>query len=299
MRFFQSFTFLLAGLLSCHNNSPQQQPSQDFVPQALFSDRISQGTLQNNDITEASGLAASRTYTGGLWTHNDSGGESTVFLVGTKGEDIAKFTLEGVANIDWEEIDVCPFQNIPYIYVSDIGDNSKNRSHCTIYRFAEPKITNTIPTTGIIKQIDKIRFQYNDGSRDAETVMIDPTTQDIYVVSKREEKNRLYVIKYPYSLTDINIAQYVTAFPFILSTAGDISPSGNEVLIKNYANIFYWKRQNNESLVETLKRKPTALPYTLEPQGEAIAWKLDETGYYTVSEKQDDKPVNLYFYKRN
>jgi hypothetical protein len=41
-------------------------------------------------------------------------------------------------------------------------------------------------------------FQYPDGSRDAETLLLDPLTKDIYVISKREfEDIRVYRAPYP------------------------------------------------------------------------------------------------------
>ena len=51
-------------------------------------------------------------------------------------------------------------------------------------------------------------------------------------------------------------------------------------------------------LHEALTAEPIPLPYLPEPQGEAICWKADGGGYYTVSEEHDDIPAHLYFYPR-
>ncbi len=65
---------------------------------------------------------------------------------------------------------------------------------------------------------------------------------------------------------------------------GDISPSGLEILIKNYFSVFYWCRSAGEPLSMVLTNAPAIAPYLFEPQGEAIAWKADGNGYYTISE---------------
>jgi hypothetical protein len=40
------------------------------------------------------------------------------------------------------------------------------------------------------------------------------------------------------------------------------------------------------------------LPYQAEPQGEAISFAVNNSGYYTISEKALSSMVKLYYYKR-
>jgi hypothetical protein len=280
--------------MACANNKLQPQQ-----PTLLFSDRILQALITNKTLNEASGLAASFQNEQFLWTHNDSGGENKIFLLNQDGKDLAEFTIRGASNRDWEDMAVCRHQNISYIYVADIGDNNKVFPNYTIYKFKEPKLNNiTFLTNGVVEEIEKINFQYADGSRDAETLLVEPTTQDIYIISKRDAKSRLYVIRFPYSQTATNSAQFLAELPFSGAVGGSVSPSGKEVLIKNYGKVFYWKKANNENLETLLQTKPIELPYTAEPQGEAIAWKADETGYFTLSEAAGNLPQSLYFYQR-
>ena len=79
---------------------------------------------------------------------------------------------------------------------------------------------------------------------------------------------------------------------------GDISPDGTEVLLKSYVKVFYWRRQTGQSLVDLLQTEPTILPYMPEPQGEAIGFATDGSGYYTLSEAQSGLEPRLYFYRR-
>ena len=81
-------------------------------------------------------------------------------------------------------------------------------------------------------------------------------------------------------------------------TAGDISPSGSEILLKTYTTIYYWQRKMSQSIGEALTATPQILPYIPEPQGEAISWALDNSGYYTISEERYAIPAHLYFYPR-
>ena len=80
------------------------------------------------------------------------------------------------------------------------------------------------------------------------------------------------------------------------AVAGDIAPTGLEVLVKTYTSVYYWSRGSG---AETRFAHPSiTLPYAFEPQGEAIAWAADSSGYYTVSEEARSIPATLYFYPR-
>jgi hypothetical protein len=60
----------------------------------------------------------------------------------------------------------------------------------------------------------------------------------------------------------------------------------------------YYKRQPNQTIVQTLKNTYTSIPYVIEPQGEAVAFANDGSGYYTISEKGFSNSVKIYFYRR-
>lgn len=60
--------------------------------------------LQNRQIVEASGLAASVRGGDFLWLMNDSGGEPVLYLAGTDGSDRGSAKVEGAVNVDWEDL---------------------------------------------------------------------------------------------------------------------------------------------------------------------------------------------------
>lgn len=255
--------------------------------------------MKDKKIEEASGLAMSQVNDGYLWTHNDSFNDPDIFLVDKDLKIRLTCRLAGVSNRDWEDIAVGPGPEAgkSYIYLGEIGDNLAQYPVKVIYRFEEPVMTPDIKKL-TITQFDTIAFQLPDGKKDTETLMINPMSKDLYVVSKREKPVHVYALTYPYSVHDTLTAKDIATLPMTLTVAGGFSADGKEILLKNYKNIYYWKNDSNQPVEEVLKHKPMILPYEEEPQGEAIAWEKDGSGFYTLSEKKQGKKSFLYFYPR-
>jgi hypothetical protein len=272
-----------------------------------FNEAKDLGVIENTAIKEASGIVASYRNKGLLWTHNDSGDSNRIFSMDANGKGTREFFLEGVINRDWEAIGMANFTEGSFIYVADIGDNNANYSDYAIYRVPEPEITASTPKTNTLRNVQKISFRYPDGARDAEAFLIDQNTKDIFIISKREDKKRLYRLSFPQSYTLTTTAEFVQELTTFSTgtvqtayiTDATVSADNQEVIIKNYLQIFHWQRVNNETIPNALKRNPTILPYNIEPQGEGVCFAQDGSGYYTISEESNSKtPVKLYFYKR-
>ncbi len=256
--------------------------------------------IENETLNEASGIAASQYFNPLLWTHNDSGDKARLFALNASGGDIGTVTLAGVENRDWEDIAIGPgpVMDSSYIYIGEIGDNRAQYAIKYIYRFPEPQLNDKSRMIDrIITEVDRIAFRYPDGPRDAETLMIDPENRDIYIVSKREDQNRLYRLPYPQSTDTTIIAEMIRTLPLTSATAGDISSDGRHIVVKNYEYVYYWHREPGQSLGDALSASPKTLPYQQEPQGEALCWNRDVTGYYTISEQKSDQPVRIYYYE--
>lgn len=251
--------------------------------------------VEEKAINEASGIAASLRTPGLLYTHNDSGGAAALYVLNKIGLMPARIILPGARNRDWEDIAVArdPQSGTPHIYIGDIGDNQAQYSSCTIYRFPEPAITDTLLK---VTRIESIEFAYEDGPRDAEAMFIDPRSGDIFIISKREERSGIYRIPHPQSTTLLNVAERIGSLPYNWVTAADISPSGKYILVKTYSSINRYARGPGESIGEALQGKCRSLKYLLEEQGEAVAWDSRGKGYFTISERLGATPVNLYYY---
>lgn len=173
------------------------------------------------------------------------------------------------------------------------GDNGNANSSCTIYRFPEPS-----KTTDTVKIYDRIVFQYPDGAHDAEAFLVDDISRDIYIITKRDKASRVYRLPGSYSTSATNMLEFVTELSYNGVTGATISPDGRDILLKTYTKIFYYSRTPGITISQALKTTPDMAPYRLEPQGEAICFSSDNSGYYTLSEKGISTSVSLYFYKR-
>lgn len=283
-----------------------------FTIAPKFKPRKNLGQIESSTINEASGLVASRITEGVLWTHNDSGGEPEVYAISNEGYTLATFKLNGIKhpaskndniiNRDWEDIAIGPGpkDETDYLYVGDIGDNNAIYGTYFIYRIEEPYIEVDQDSSHITSNtVETIAYKYEDGARDAETMFVDPNSGDIYIVSKREDSVGVYILEYPHSTSEVLTAQKVATLPFTSAVGGDISPEGDEIIIKNYLQIFYWSVGEDESIASALKRIPAILPYTPEPQGEAVCFDPENLGYYTLSEEPlATLQSSLYLYER-
>ncbi|MBK7649668.1 MAG: hypothetical protein IPJ20_01470 [Flammeovirgaceae bacterium] len=205
--------------------------------------------------------------------------------------------LANINNRDWEEITIGagPEPDKRYLYVGDIGDNDARYPYKIIYRFVEPELNGDKLT---ISEFETFVIQLSDGVRDTEAMMMDPLSNDFFILSKREDSIRLYQLPYPWPVGDTLNAELKSTLPFFNVVAADISADGSEVLLKNYDQIYYWKRSDHEPIPELLQKEATILNYNPEPQGESIAWKLNGNGFSTLSETVKDFKGKLLYYKR-
>jgi len=288
------FVFMLALSAACSSRKiDQDELAHDFLPGQRLAE------LKDPRLTEVSGLASSAANPGYLWAHNDSGNPNEIFLIDEKLDIKLTCTLGMVENRDWEDIAVGPGPDPKksYIYLGEIGDNEAKYPHKYIYRFEEPKFKKG-DTTQTIVSFDTITFSLAGKQKDTETLMLDPRTKDLYVISKREQPVFIYRLKYPYSTHDTLTAEEVGSLPLTQIVAGDFSVDGREILMKAYNFVYYWTIPPGQTVLEALKQKPEELPYEKEPQGESITWARNGSGYYTTSELNKGKKSFLIFYSR-
>jgi hypothetical protein len=242
------------------------------------------GTVNTAAIAEASGIAASKALPGCFWTHNDSGNKPEVFLLDGTGKLLSVISLNAVRNRDWEDIaeGVGPTPGKQYVYVGNIGNNVLPVNTVQVYRFEAPVKT---PAQYASVTPHVLSLTYPDGARDAESLMIDPIGKSIYIISKREKQVSLYkAANLNFKNGDKVELQKVGTLPYTWITAGDISQDGHHIIIKNQEHIYYWHRNDNESVEAAMARPATELPYVPEKQGEALTFKTDNSGYITISE---------------
>jgi hypothetical protein len=266
-----------------------------------FGDRLDLGLVEFEAISECSGMAASQKNKDVLWVHNDSGDTNRVFALDTSGKHLGVFMIAGASARDWEDMALGPGpeEGQDYLYLGDLGDNGAQHDLKYIYRVPEPRVeANQSPAELTLDGTAIITFRYPDGRRDAETLMIDPRTKDLYVVSKREANVRVYYATYPQSTLETITLEHVVNLPLGGVVAGDISRAGGEILIKTYDAVYFWRRGPEQSVAQALLQAPAKVPYIIEPQGEAVCWHPEGRGYFTLSEEFQKTPAHLYFYPR-
>lgn len=253
------------------------------------------GIVRSPAIAEASGIAASKALPGHFWTHNDSGNKPEVYLLGNKGELVSTIHLEGTFNRDWEDIaeGAGPVPSKQYVYVGDIGNNVQVDPRTRILRFAAPAQE---PGQKANIKPDVLHVTLSDGARDAETLMVDPISHSLYIVSKREKAVGIYKANLNFKDGDKATFQKVGTVPYTWITAGDISQDGHHIVIKDKNHIYYWHRKQGETVEAAMAAPAVVLPYVPEKQGEGVTFRVDNSGYVTISEGKDPA-LNFYPHK--
>ena len=256
-----------------------------------FANALTNGMLNISGLSEVSGVAASRNNDNVLWVHNDSGHPAVAYAIDTQGRKLGIYNLPG--NVDNEDIAIGPgpITNVSYLYVGDIGDNSSNRSNIKIYQIPEPVVYArqfTNPAAITPKGSRTITLTYPDGARDAEAMFVDPVTGDFFILSK-EAISRVYTASKSQLDTNNSFAlTFLRSLSFNVPSAADISPSGNEIIVRqeNFARL--WIRAAGQSIDAAFSGTAITIPVVGtangEPNGEAIGYDSVGRGYFTLSD---------------
>lgn len=275
------------------------EPQVDSHYSSLFKPAVKTGIITDINLAEVSGMVASVKNESHFWVINDSGNHAKLYLINKKGETIHSWWIMGVNNTDWEDLAMKHDTQTgkSWILIGDIGDNYAIRKSINILEIEEPTFSD--PQDTVISLYKNYHFRYEDGPRDAETIMIDPNSSRVYVISKREKNVRIYGAPKQLAENDTMLLSFSSKLPFYNITSGDIAPDGNEILLKNYDAIFYWNSSHGNCMLSALSQEHELIRYTPEPQGESICWDRNGNGFYTLSEKSWAKNQVLYFFERD
>src|SRR5688500_1109582 len=255
-------------------------------------------TIKNQATTESSGLVASRTSPGAYWTHNDSGDAPFISAVDTRGGSLAVLRVNGAKARDWEDMAVGPGpqRNRSYLYLGDIGDNSHARSEIVVYRVPEPDLktadknsTKTRPRS--TEPAEAIRLKYPDGKPDAETLLVHPSTGNLYIMTKVAFANPvIYEATAPLrpattiTLKRIGEVRVPSLFGGAI-TGGSISPNGRRVALCDYFQGYELVLPaSSRNFNDIWKEKMIGFDLGQRKQGEAIAYRLDGNALLVTSE---------------
>ena len=305
-----SWLALISSLTACHSVASKREKQIANINAEDVSKNYQKpqivGKIESNEITESSGIVASRCNQNVFWTHNDSGDGAFIYAINAKGENLGTWKVAGAKNSDWEDIAI--FKNETgecFLYIGDIGNNERTKSELTVYRVKEPTVS------GANKNLSKknpsetesaeiIKFDYPDMRRDAETLLVHPQTGDVYVLSKSlSSASGVYKLAKNYDLTKTNrlekIADFtVPAFPNGLLTGGEISHDGKRVIVCDYFAAYEIILPDKaKSFDEIWREKPLIIELGERAQGEAVGYSVDGKSIFATSEKRNSPIIEV------
>ncbi len=248
-------------------------------------------------IREASGLAVSSRHNGFLWIVNDSGSAPDLHLVETGGTYRGKVNVPKAENTDWEDLASFTLEGKPFLLVADTGDNQGKRESCTLFVVGEPEL----PAAG--ESLDgrarlawAIRFHYEDGPRDCESVAVDASAGAVLLLRKRENPPALYRLPLkPADAGQVQVARRIgttqvpppadSLMPFGDQPTGlDITPDNSLAAVVTYAGVFLFPHKPGEDWQAAFARKPVLLAPHRLAQAESVAFAKDGNSLFAVSE---------------
>ena len=270
---------------------------------ASFDSGITAGSISFGALTEASGIASSARNPGVLWTHND-GSVGRVWAVSTNGARLATYDVNNVDDLEDIAVGPGPTPGVSYLYIGDIGGSQGTnvvRPDVQIVRIPEPAVDlawASDPRTPNFNGRDNFTLVYPDGSFDAETLLVDPLTSDVWVVTKEIGVARFYRANLNAVPDDGTVLmEFVRSVAFHEASAGDISADGTQIVLRRENTAALWLRCDGEPLNNSLARGSVGIPVIgqpTEPNGEGLAFLRDGTGYVTISEGTN---AAIYFFR--
>jgi len=263
------------------------------------------GRIEDPLLSEASGLAVSRSSDQRLWTINDSGGEAALYMVNERGRYLGRVEVTGAANFDWEELATFSYEGRPHLLIADVGDNPGQRLSVTLYIVEEPAFDGPRPPLNARVPVRWIQeFVYEDGPRDCESVAVDPDTGKVLLISKRTEPPVLYelplgpeyagqrlVARRIASVTGLPVPMDKEKLPnnrfgkfSFQNTALDISSDGRSAAILTYGATWLFERNFDEDWASAFARDPKLIATPFMVQAESLAFTPDGRSLFITSE---------------
>jgi hypothetical protein len=255
------------------------------------------GTVEPSELDALSGLAVSRSQPEIVFVHNDHD-RPVVYALDLQGNLHARITLTGAMSTDIEDIAVGPCGAQTCVYLADVGDNAASRNEYGILRFVQPMVPATAGTTAMTATFERFRFTYEDGSHNAESLMVGPDGT-IYIVTKLAPGSGgkvtatgpSSVYKLPASITTSAVAQATKVATLTVPASGELAasaaaahPCGQGFLLRTYDRVYEFLAPNGGSFEAAFSAKPTVVAMPSEPQSEGIDYRADGRGFITSGE---------------
>ncbi|WOJ96879.1 hypothetical protein R0137_16775 [Congregibacter brevis] len=275
-----------------------------FGPESAMTEMIAE--LDYGVLPEASGLAVSGVDSRRLWLINDSGGRSELVALGLDDNRFLRVNVLDTPNRDWEDLETFDYKGTPWILVADVGDNAARRQYVSLYFFPEPSVEDTE-----VKVQTTIELSYPGGPRDVESVAVDPRTNTLYLLSKREALPKLFALTLPaldkaeaYQLQATLVGE-VRSIPaptveelqrfskygkFRSQPTGMAHvPDGSGIALLTYGNTYFAALNEERDWLAALNESLCPVPRPELKQAESIA--ADTQGRFYVTSEGRSAPV--------
>jgi hypothetical protein len=255
------------------------------------------GNVQASALNALSGIAVSRQQPEILFAHNDHD-RPVVYAIDREGREHAQIVLTDAPATDIEDIAVGPCGAEVCIYLGDVGDNNATRSEYAILRFVAPMVPAAPGSNPVTATYDRFRFTYEDGSHNAEGLMVAPDGT-IYVVTKLAPGSGgsvaatgpSSVYRLPRSITSDSVAVAAKVATLPVPKSGEAAasavaahPCGLGFLLRTYDKAYEFVTPSGMPFEASFEVEPLAMELADEPQSEGIDYLAGGFGFLTSGE---------------
>jgi hypothetical protein len=186
----------------------------------------------------------------------------------------------------------CRDSDVFCIFIGDIGDNSHKRDVINVFRVLEPHIDSKTTKKEETYSWQVFNFRYG-GKKvfNAESMLIDPDTRELVIVTKSPIPPYAYVFKTALDIEPNTVGILEdTGIKLMLPDATDAATStdGQVIIVRLYFGAFLWPRRprhsSKSSIVDILREEECIVSVGIQQQGESVALNDLGTSYFTHSE---------------
>ena len=260
------------------------------------------GLMLDGELTEVSGIAASRAHPGVLWAANDGGNAAALYAISPRGSRLGKYPIDGVRNTDWEDLAAFDLAGRHYLLIADTGDNGGLRKTVQLHVIEEPA---RLRDGTALKPAWSLTVRWPDGARDCEAAAVDAAGGNILLVSKKREPPELFAVPLragqPGSTVTARRVGLLAGVPHASAqeraadprmarvhghvSAADLSPDGRMLAVMTYRNVLFYARAQGAGWADAVAARPRVFEVpALIPQPEALAWSVDGQRLYATGE---------------
>jgi hypothetical protein len=243
-------------------------------------------SINDDRITESSGLAYSSKFPDLAYTLNDENGPIYTIRPST-GKVVGTIKLDDVKLGDPESIYVDPYG---HLWIGDLGVNDEERHDVAIYAFNEPGAGNFR-----VKDMLKFPVSYEDGPKNVEAMLINPISGQVYLVHKAKKKDAtVYALPNPLVNGQTNNARDLDKKMPEKVTDGEFTPDGRRALVKTEKDVYIYDPETWDEMdkIHTLKLDQSE-SLTIEPDQKTIliGSEGEDSPLARVDLPADDRPV--------